>query len=302
MRIGIPAPAGGVSKEDFEKKLSSFRAAMASLGLEIEIAHSVLAGSHSGSSYLAAPDEVRAREFMDMVRRPDIHAIVCARGGYGTMRILPLLDFEAIRSHPKIYCGYSDITALLNAIYQRANIITFHGPIAAAELDAFTFQHFRSMVTRDDKHPRTAMAELENLTTIHPGKAIGRLVGGNLTLIASTMGTPYEIATESKILFLEDVGEKAYRIDRMLTQLWLSGKLQKCAGIILGQFTETDDVAGATTAQQVLLDRFASLGIPVIGNTPVGHVQEKLTMPIGANVELDASNKRIRVLESAVTG
>jgi muramoyltetrapeptide carboxypeptidase len=303
MRIGIPAPAGGVSKQDFESKLPRFRDAMNKLGLEIEVAKSVLAGSHSGTSYLAAPDEVRASEFMEFVKRSDIHGIVCMRGGYGVMRILPMLDFDIIRQHPKIICGYSDITALINAVYQGSNLVAFHGPIAAAELDPFSLKWFLSMVFRGDTVPeQPRYHQPETLVTIAPGKAQGRIVGGNLTLIASTMGTPYELNTHQAILFLEDVGEKPYRIDRMLTQLWLAGKLQNCAAIILGQFTEADETSNATSVDEVLRARLQSLGIPVLGNFPIGHVQEKLTIPIGSLAEVDAINKSVSILEPTVQG
>ena len=301
MRIGVPAPASGVSKADFESKLKSFSISMNAIGLELVIAKSVMA---DGTSFLAAPDEVRAAEFMEFVTRPDIHGIICMRGGYGLMRILPLLDYDAIRENPKIICGYSDITALINTIYSRCNLLAFHGPIAAAELDDFTRKWFLPLVYSDGKQ-QTNSDSLEysdpiNLTTVSPGKARGRIVGGNLTLITSLMGTPYDINTEGSVLFLEDVGEKAYRIDRMLTQMWLAGKLQSCKAIVLGQFTETEETNPTTSVQEVLGSRLSNLNIPILGNFPIGHVTEKFTMPIGAMSEVDADNKKFSILEPTV--
>ena len=299
MKIGIPAPAGGVSKEDFENKLSTFASSMKALGMELEIAKSVRAGS----GFFAASDEVRAAEFMDFVNRPDIHGIVCMRGGYGVMRILPMLDYVSIQKNPKVICGYSDITALINAVYSRSNIVSFHGPIAAAELDNFTSKWFLPLVYSDGKQPASVNASTYSeptLTTVSSGKARGRIVGGNLTLITSLMGTPFEINTTGAVLFLEDVGEKAYRIVRMLTQMWLAGKLQCCAAIVLGQFTEAVETSPTTSIPEVLRSRLAPLNIPIIGNFPIGHIQERLTMPIGVLCEVDADNRSFSLLEPTV--
>jgi muramoyltetrapeptide carboxypeptidase len=318
MKVGIPAPASGVSKEDFERKVKNFCKALEEIGLVPVLAKSVMAGG----SYLAAPDDVRAAEFMEFVTNKDIGAIICIRGGYGTMRILPMLDFAAIQRNPKIICGFSDITALVNVIYQRCNLITFHGPVAAAEFDEFTRQWFLPFVypsasikpvnkfteknytdkihTETVNTPEPLSYTDAKITTIVGGKTTGRIVGGNLTLVTGLMGTPYDIDTAGTILFLEEVGEKAYKVDRMLTQLWLAGKLQECAGVVLGRFSEAEDSTYATTMDEVLSARFASLGIPVISNFPLGHIREKFTMPIGALVELDATARRFTVLEPTV--
>jgi muramoyltetrapeptide carboxypeptidase len=300
MKIGIPAPASGVSKEDFEKKVKNFTATLESIGLVPVLAKSILAGN----SYLAASDEVRASEFMEFVKRPDIGGIVCVRGGYGVMRILPMLDFDAIQQNPKVISGFSDITALLNVMYDRCNLVSFHGPMAAAELDDFTRQYFLPMVypesIKQSRFETLTYTDPVKLTTIAAGQARGRIVGGNLTLVTGLMGTPYDFSTAGAVLFLEDVGEKAYKIDRMLTQMWLAGKLQECAAVVLGQFSEADDVGYTTTIEDVLRSRFAPLKIPVIGNFPLGHVKEKFTMPIGVLAEVDADNKKFSILEPAV--
>ncbi len=300
MKVGIPAPASGVAKEDFEKKVKAFATALESIGLVPVLAKSLV----TTNSYLAAPDEVRAQEFMEFVKNPDIGAIICVRGGYGVMRILPMIDFAALQQNPKLISGFSDHTALVNTIYQRCNLVAFHGPMAAAEFDDFTRQWFLPLVypelTKQAKYEAISYTDATKLTTIAPGKARGRIVGGNLTMITALMGTPYDINTEGAILFLEDVGEAAYKIDRMLTQMWLAGKLQSCAGIVLGQFTEGKDAGYATTVEETLRSRLAPLKIPVLGNFPLGHVREKFTMPIGVLAELDADNKKFTLLEPSV--
>jgi muramoyltetrapeptide carboxypeptidase len=300
MKIGIPAPASGVAKEDFEKKVKAFATSLESIGLVPVIAKSVIAGT----SYLAAPDEVRAQEFMDFVKNPEIGGIICIRGGYGVMRILPMLDFAAIQQNPKLISGFSDHTALVNTIYDRCNLVAFHGPMAAAEFDDFTRQWFLPMVyPENQKQQRFEALTYTNpttLTTIAAGKARGRILGGNLTMITALMGTPFDINVSGAILFLEDVGEQAYKIDRMLTQMWLAGKLQSCAGIVLGQFTEAKDTTYAVTVEETLRSRLAPLKIPVIGNFPLGHVKEKFTMPIGVMAEVDADNKKFTILEPSV--
>ncbi len=300
MKIGIPAPASGVSKEDFEKKVKNFTATLESIGLVPVLAKSILAGN----SYLAASDEVRAAEFMEFVKRPDIGGIVCVRGGYGVMRILPMLDFDAIQQNPKVISGFSDITALLNVMYDRCNLVSFHGPMAAAELDDFTRQWFLPMVypesMKQSSFETLTYTDPVKLITIAPGKARGRIVGGNLTIVTGLMGTPYDFSTAGAVLFLEDVGEKAYKIDRMLTQMWLAGKLQECAAVVLGQFSEADDSGYTTTVADVLRSRLAPLKIPVIGNFPLGHVKEKFTMPIGVLAEVDSDAKKFSILEPTV--
>ncbi len=300
MKIGIPAPASGVAKEDFERKVKSFTKSLEGIGLVPVIAKSVMAGSN----YLAAPDEVRAAEFMEFVKNKDIGGIICIRGGYGVMRILPMLDFEAIQQNPKLICGFSDITALVNTIYQRCNLVAFHGPVAAAELDDFTRQWFLPLVypesTGKPRFEPLSYSDSTKLVSYSGGKARGRIIGGNLTLITALMGTPYDINLSGSVLFLEDVGEKAYKVDRMMTQLWLAGKLQQCVAIVLGQFSEAEDSSYVTTMEEVLRSRLAPLKIPVIANFPLGHVKEKFTMPIGVMAEVDADAKKITLLEPSV--
>lgn len=303
MTIGLVYPAGWTKMEEVEQG----KAYLEKLGFKVVLGTN--AGKQHG--YLSATDKERAGEFMTAIENPAIDAIICARGGYGTMRMLEMLDYTSIRKHPKIISGYSDITALINTIYQRSGLVTFHGPGAMASFHEFTEKSFLDiLVTNSEKSklPFTplAMPPTEGWKTLSSGKtgkAKGRLVGGNLTLLSMTTGTPLEINTKGALLFFEDVTEEPYRIDRMITQLLLAGKLQQCAGIAIGQFTkcEAEDTAHSFTVQEVLEDRLSNLGIPIVTGLQFGHVPQKYTYPIGVQAELDATTGAITLLESAVT-
>jgi muramoyltetrapeptide carboxypeptidase len=304
MTIGLVFPAGWTKMEEAE----AGRAYLEKLGYKVQL------GSNAGKQigYLSATDKERAAEFMAAVENKAVDAIICARGGYGTMRMLPLLDYASIRKHPKIISGYSDITALINTIHQRTGLVCFHGPGALAPWHEFTEKSFLTVVappqpTQDEKKTKKhyepiVMPPTEGWKTLIAGKARGRLIGGNLTLLATTTGTPLEIDTKGALLFFEDVTEEPYRIDRMITQLLLAGKLQSCKGIAIGQFTKCDaeDAAHSFTITEVLTDRLAGLGIPIVTGLQFGHVPQKYTYPIGIQAELDATAGTLTLLESAV--
>jgi muramoyltetrapeptide carboxypeptidase len=291
------------------------KTALESLGFKVVFGE--LAGKQYG--YLSGTDKERAAEFMGLATRKDIDAVICARGGYGIMRLLPLLDYTALANNPKVICGYSDITALINTIYQRCGFVCFHGPGASGTPDEFTVKGLSAVAFTDDE--RRAKIRSEGFTptvidapngfeTISGGKARGRLVGGNLTLLAHLTGTPFQVSTKpettrektGKILFFEDVTEQPYRIDRMLTQLLIAGTLQQCAGIAIGQFTrcEPEDPVHSFTVAEVLKDRLAELGIPVISGLQFGHVAKQYTLPLGVMAELDADAGTLTLLEEAV--
>lgn len=239
---------------------------------------------------------------MECIDDPNVDAVVCARGGYGVMRILPLLDFTAIRQAGKVIMGFSDITALLVAVNQMSGLVTFHGPVASSTFDPFTIRSLESVVLRSEI-PEPFRDQ--RLTTIQPGIAQGRLTGGNLAMVVSTLGTRYEIDTRDAILFLEEINEEPYRVDRMLTQLWLAGKLQTCKAIAFGNFRNCESkgisITGPSfTLQQVFHERIAPLGIPAVYGLPFGHVKSKLTLPLGIRAELDATNKQLTLLEPAI--
>jgi muramoyltetrapeptide carboxypeptidase len=272
--------------------------------------------------YLAGPDEVRAAEIMAAFEDPDVDAIFPGTGGYGTTRILDALDYRTIRRNPKVLIGFSDITGLHLAIGRRAGLVTFHTPNPQYGLGSkdglsdFSATYFWRALLKssyyDEDGNRLAPGwtygfpdEVPAPKTLATGKARGRLVGGNFSLIAATMGTPYEIQTRGKILFLEDVGEAPYRIDRYLSTLRLAGKLDHVKGVILCKFTRTqkaEDHPSEFSVDDVFRQYFADLGVPVIYNFPVGHYKFNATLPIGARVELEATEDgcRVTVLENPV--
>jgi muramoyltetrapeptide carboxypeptidase len=269
--------------------------------------------------YLAGTDEERADEFMAAFRDPQVKAIFCGAGGYGTTRMLDRLDYEVIRSHPKILTGFSDITGLHLAIQRRSGVVTFHSPVASYGLGSsenpstFSLDYFwRALLARSYFGPDGQMlssgyeyvAPRENPTieTLSPGVGRGQLTGGNPTLIATLMGTPYEIETKGRILFMEDRNEEPYRIDRFLSQLRLAGKLDGLAGVVVGVFVDCDakDARGSLTLREVFGDYFAKIGVPVIANFPVGHFKYNATLPMGVEAELDADRRTLRLLQNPV--
>jgi muramoyltetrapeptide carboxypeptidase len=293
--IGIIMPASPQENCIIDKHISNL----------INMGFSVKKGAHiyDKHGYLAGMDEDRARDLMDMFLDKDVDAIMCYRGGYGTMRILSYIDKDIIKQHPKIFIGYSDITSLLNFFTLKCNLITFHGPMVSSNFgDTATTNSFLSTLMfgtepyiinnskdREEKYYGNSSAE-------------GILVGGNLSLICSTIGTPYEITTKNKILFIEEVGENPYRVDRMLTQLLLCEKLQKCQGFILGQFTDcsSNSPEKSLTLHDVLQDRILSLSKPTVINFMAGHSYPNLTLPIGAIVRINPQYEHVEVLESVV--
>ncbi len=303
--VGVVCPASAVTSKD----VAPFVALCTSLGLRVRLGSNV----NSRSGYLAASDQARADEFMRFIEDPEIDAIVCARGGYGVMRILPSLDFAAIRDARKIVMGFSDITALLISIEQHARLVSFHGPVASSTFDAFTKESFVGSVfgsstlrEQTDHTEHAAMVQAKDVRTLVPGVARGRLTGGNLSMVVSTLGTRYEIDTTNAILFLEEISEEPYRIDRMLTQLWLAGKLQSCRAILMGYFRDCETrpasrVTPGRALMQVLTDRIGTLGVPAVYGMPFGHVKSKLTIPVGVMAELDASTGRLSILRPPLT-
>ena len=296
--LGIIAPASSGSPET----ASSGKRWLESQGFAVEF------GKHAADrqGYLAGADEARAADLHDMFSSPHIQGIICLRGGYGTMRLLDLLDYNLIAAHPKVFVGYSDITALHTAIGQRTGLVTFHGPMLesdlAQEIPAYTSQYFLQALTGlaplglIGNPPQTYSASF-----IVPGMAEGRLTGGNLSLIAATMGTPYEIDSTDKILCLEDVGEAPYRIDRLLTQLLLGGKLQSAAGIVVDVFAGCDDEGGnnSVTVEEVLHDRLGNLDKPVLMNLHFGHTADKVTLPFGIKARLETTEGGLVITETA---
>jgi muramoyltetrapeptide carboxypeptidase len=299
-RIAIVAPAKSISSD-----------AVTSLTLGLQNQGFVPVPDPSLTSefgYLAGNDKTRADAFNRALRDPEIDAIFCATGGYGTTRILHLIDYAAFRQNPKIVTGFSDITGLHLALWKETGVVTFHSPtnwrVIANDLverpyAAANFWQVLRQTTPAFTYPLPASTQ-----TIVPGTARGRLVGGNLSLVHALMGTPYEIETDGQILFLEEIREYPYRVDRMLSTLQLAGKLEKPAAVIIGQFTKCTPDEGSTapgfTVEELFLQYFAHRSYPVVSNFPVGHVEDSATLPIGVLAELNAMTGQLQLLEAPV--
>jgi muramoyltetrapeptide carboxypeptidase len=261
--------------------------------------------------YLAGSDERRAEEMMQAFLDPEVDAVFTTRGGYGVMRMLAGLDFAAIRQHPKLLIGYSDITALHAALQRRSGLVSWHGPGPASGLGGedgptdFTEKYFlRAVEGPAGDYAIELSGGMPPVDAYGHGKARGRLVGGNLSMISAIEGTPYAIDCQDAILLVEDVNEAPYRIDRMLRQLKLAGKLAQIRGAVVGQFTKVyenerqdPDEAYEFTAGGVLRQYFADAGVPVLMNFPIGHTGDNCTLPLGGQVEIDADAGTLRVLE-----
>lgn len=262
--------------------------------------------------YLAGNDRDRATDINHMFADKQVDGIFCLRGGYGSPRLLPYLDYPLIAKNPKVLLGYSDVTALLNAIYARCALVTFHGPIAKQNFSDYTLARFKEVLFNPQAPINLAMpppfeakegqADQDNrLITISPGQASGVLIGGNLSLMVKLVGSPYEPDYRNKILFLEDVEEAPYRIDGMLTHLILAGRLDKVAGVVFGKCTDCEASSPPSfSIEHVLKDRLGALDVPVLSGVMIGHVEDMATIPIGAVATLDASAKRLQLMEEAV--
>lgn len=289
-RVALVAPAGPLrGPEDLQRAQENVR----SLGWQPVTGAHVLARE----GYLAGSDAERLTDLNDALTDDSVDAIWCVRGGYGAMRLLDGIDYAAMRRRPKPIIGYSDITALHAAIGTRCETVTFHGPTARAELTPFS----RSSLGRalDGGDP---CGEASDAVTLRGGRARGRLIGGNLALLAALAGTAYEPDYDGAILVIEDVNEPVYRIDRMLTQLSLAGRLSRCAGIVFGQFTDIpvdapEEAGGARSLMDVFSETAATIGVPSMVGAPVGHIANQWTLPLGGTAALDADARTLRILE-----
>ena len=298
--VGMVVPASMVFEMDH---LDRGVATLEALGYRVKVGEHVRA-RHGN---LAGTDRERAFDINRFFADEEVRAVVAYSGGWGTPRLLPYLDYETIRKNPKVLIGFSDITGLLNAVHRMTGLVTFHGPNADSRYEPYTLANYRKVVMSAEPIgvlPSPARREddlidRENrVVTLREGTATGRLVGGNLTLVASTIGTPYEIDTEGAILFLEDTHEELYRIDRMLTQLWLAGKLEKLAGFVFGRCTDCPIEGPALSMGEILRERFSH--VPSIWGLSFGHIEKKLTLPIGLPATLDATAKTLAIDEAAV--
>ncbi|AOY75045.1 S66 peptidase family protein [Clostridium formicaceticum] len=295
--IGIIAPASPSTK----KKIDLAKEKLNALGYKVRVGKSC----YAAHGYLAGKDDLRAEDVNHMFEDEMIKGIICLRGGYGATKILDKLDFKAIENNPKVFVGYSDITALHLAINQKCHLVTFHGPMAASDfagdMEDFTRVSFLKAVTTSHPMEDTENPVSEKLKCLVEGEATGKIIGGNLSLIAATMGTPYEIDTKGKLLFLEDIGEAPYRIDRMLTQLALAGKFHDAVGIILGDFKdcEASQEEKSLDLMEVFKEIILPYGKPTVYNLKAGHCSPMLTLPFGVNTILKATETKLYIEEVA---
>jgi muramoyltetrapeptide carboxypeptidase len=285
--VGIIAPAGPVEPSELES----------AIGLLESFGHRTVTANrlYDRKEYLAGDDVVRLKALHAMFEDKQVKAILCARGGYGTLRILDRIDFELIRDHPKIILGYSDITALLLSIYRHTGLVTFHGPVVR-EFPKNDEQNLNAVLglVRGETLPRL---DLTNGNALRQGKGTGVLLGGNLSLITSLIGTTFLPSLKGVILFIEERDEPLYRIDRMLTHLRLSGVLKDIHGLVAGRFEACGDTDGI---YGLLLDTVADQEIPVMSGLPVGHGQENITLPLGLEVSIDTNQMALSFVESCV--
>lgn len=289
--IGIIAPAGP-SRCNIKKVYNAIRR----YGYKVKIGASCYL-SYNG--YLAGPDEIRAKELENMFLDKDIDAIMCLRGGYGTTRILDLIDYDIIMNNPKIFIGFSDITALHIVFNQKCNLVTYHGLMAqnSPDWDEFSYVSLINALNFE-KELEIRNPEEKNIYTIKKGYAQGKIVGGNLSLIIASLGTKYEIDTKDKILFIEEIGEYTYRIDRMLTHLYHAGKFDDCNGIIFGDFRDCRKSNEEDSPIYNLLREIAhKCNKPAIYNLKSGHCFPMVTLPLGLECIIDASSKEILILK-----
>jgi muramoyltetrapeptide carboxypeptidase len=263
--------------------------------------------------FLAGSDQERAADLMRAFTHPKVNGILCVRGGYGSGRLLPLLDFEAIRRNPKVFIGYSDITALQMAFWKRCRLVTFHGPMLNSDLlkedvPEFTVNGLWRTVAQPVAAGSVRTGEGSSgikPETLCPGHAVGRLAGGNLTLLCAALGTPFFPSLRRAILFFEDLNEVPYRFDRMLTQLHYAGALEGLAGVAIGVNAGCEAEAAPAgeytqSLVEVLRERLAPLGVPVVWNLPFGHVKWNATVPVGVRARLDGDRADLEIVESAV--
>lgn len=300
--IGIIAPSSGVSESEFEKALKN----MTDLGFKTKVGKYTKAVN----GFLAGTDKERLEDLHWAFADQEVKGIWCIRGGYGASRYLPQIDFKLIKKNPKVLVGYSDITALHLAIYQNTGLVTFHGPVAASTYSDYTKNHVVNLLMNPSVPYKVELSSANiakeapefKTQVITKGKAKGKLTGGNLSLLTALAGTPFALKdTKGKILFIEDVGERPYRLDRMFVQLKQSVNLRELAGIALGIFEDCDAPDDKSqTVLDVVRDNLGNLGIPVIYGLSFGHIRDQFTLPMGIEAEFDTENTTMTFLETSV--
>lgn len=304
--IALVVPASPVPREPIERAIARLEA--------MDFRIKTYGDLYREYGYLAGDDELRSDELMMAFTDPEVSAVFAARGGTGVTRLLSSLNYEVIKQNPKIFAGFSDMTALHSALQSQTGLVTFHSPHpkdgigtegGMSELTARTY--WRALLAEnynDQVGYEVPLTDEERAATVTManGVARGRIVGGNLALVCAVMGTPYEVATAANLLLLEDIGEQPYRVDRLLSQLKLAGKLEELAGVILGQFTDCNatENEASLTLEEIFKTYFADLGVPILSNFPVGHSRDNVTLPLNVEAKLDANAKTLSILQNPV--
>lgn len=292
--IALTAPAGAIFNADTIQK-----ATLAFEGQGFRVLQGETLKQQFG--YLAGTDEFRAAELNSLFANKNVSAIIAMRGGWGCARLFDLLDFNLIAQHPKIICGFSDLTSLLLAINKKTGLITFHGPVGNSTLEGFTMENFLRIV-KEGEALKMIQPVTEPLKIVTEGKATGKLFGGNLTVWNSIIGSSYLPDTTGALLFFEETEEEPYQIDRLLTQLELNGTLSSAAGIIFGKCAkcEAEEPEKSFTLDEVFQQKFGRLNIPVASGFNFGHVRDKFTFPVGIKATFDATEGSVKLLQSCV--
>lgn len=287
--IAIAAPASPFDRQAFERGV----AVLESMGYQVKLPDNLF----RRQGYLAGSDSERASQLMKLFEDDSVRAIFCARGGFGSMKLLPLLDFEIISAQPKILVGFSDITALLVAIYNRCGMVTFHGPLVTSlGIDS---EITRTALIDAIGSNRPLILKPRQPVVLNPGRASGQVVGGNLSCLCHLASTPYEPRFDGHLLFLEERGEAPYRIDRMLSQLLLGGHLDGVAGVILGSF---QDCGSVEEVHAIARDSFRHTNVPILAGFELGHGADNLTVPIGPMADTDTESCTLRFRQPATSG
>ncbi len=302
--IGLITPGSYIGDDGLEKAINNLEG----LGFQVKLAKNIRAER----GFTAGKDAERLADLHSMFGDKQVAGIWCARGGYGCGRLLPNINYKLIKRNPKVLIGFSDITALLQAVHKETGLIGFHGPVGSSDFTDYT-REYLTKVLMEPQDNLTIRLSKENegfaktdkvyqTATIRGGKAAGKLVGGNLSLLAPLAGTKYQPNIKGKLLFIEEIGEAPYRIDRMLTQLRQSYPLKDAAGIILGVFKgcEMKEGSRSLSLMETLTDRLVDLNIPVFYGAAIGHIANNLTLPIGGEARLNADNGEITLLEKGV--
>jgi muramoyltetrapeptide carboxypeptidase len=304
--VGLVTPATAMYQQE---EVDIARESLEALGLRVQL------GTHIRDRHgsLGGQDVDRAADINRFFADPEIRAVLPTRGGWGTARLLPLLNYDTIRDNPKVLMGFSDITALLNGIHARTGLVSFHGPNAGGRWDQFSVDLVRRVLfdaeavtfgNIKETSDRNVLTQVENrIRTITPGRATGRLLGGNLTVLTAILGSPYVPDFSDAILFLEDVGEDWYRVDRMMTSLKLAGILGRIRGFIFGTCNECSpgEGFGSLTPEEIFADHIAPLRVPAWSGAMIGHGHPQWTLPVGATVTIDSSVGTVTMADAAVS-